>query len=374
MHVIRSESYPEPTHSLRVQCPIPRRPSLAGISSVEVLVVLAIIGLLLATTLPSIARSRDAARRLTCLNNVRNISLALTLFEQYQGRLPASGLFCDPGFGIATEYHSWAVSVLPFLEQGTLWRQWDFDKALDDEANAHLTKYYIPNYVCPSDISCSDGRDKGDQSYAVNGGFGYTTRTQAGIVDCPKSPFGLYLDLNGDGRVCTGTATDDEDRNLFKQTGLFFLENWKQGATIRHFALADVQDGLSQTFLLTENVRTGFDPHSSRSTYASSAPRLCAFYVGLPCTNGNCTRANVDYTRCNDGGFRINSGILKPEGSSPLPNSFHHGGVNMGYADGHVTFLSEAIDGAVYASLASPQGISLQGGSLAQRSVSADEY
>ncbi|HAH45517.1 MAG TPA: hypothetical protein DCM07_11810, partial [Planctomycetaceae bacterium] len=68
----------------------------------------------------------------------------------------------------------------------------------------------------------------------------------------------------------------------------------------------------------------------------------------------------------NSGSSAINAGIAKPEGSAPYPNSLHKGGVNVGYCDGHIQFLSENIDGKVYAALASPQGAALSGTSLEQ--------
>ena len=82
----------------------------------------------------------------------------------------------------------------------------------------------------------------------------------------------------------------------------------------------------------------------------------------------------MDYSLANAGKNRINSGLWTPEGRSPIPNSFHPGGVNMAYADGHVAFLKESVDGAVYAALASPQGMLLQGTPLEQPVVSDGEF
>jgi prepilin-type processing-associated H-X9-DG protein len=139
---------------------------------------------------------------------------------------------------------------------------------------------------------------------------------------------------------------------------------------VRHYTLSDVGDGLSQTFMVSENVRTGYDPDNEGSTFASPDPHLCAFYVGNPCRQAMCSAGNVDYSRCNAGSSRINSGLMSAEGASPVPNSFHEGGVNMAYADGRVSFLSETVDGAVYAALASMRGLRLQKSPLAQVIVS----
>lgn len=346
----------------------------SGFTMIELIVVMAIVAVLIALAIPAISKVRVAARRMQCVNNLRNISFALFQFEEHNHRFPASGYMFDPPVGRGGPHHSWAVSILPFIEQGNLYNQWDFDKPITDVVNKPLTQSYIPIYICPMDLSRS--KDKGsDQSYVVNGGWGFTFRTGSGVGDCPMTWRGPRLDLNGDGQTCSGTKEiDDLDRKLFKMTGLFFLENWKYGGTVRHHSMDSIKDGTSQTFLVSENVRTGYDPNHEISTFASPNPYLSAFYVGDPCQNGDCSSGNVDYSRSNAGDNKINSGLWGPEGRSPIPNSFHTGGVNMAYADGHVSLLSESIDGAVYAALASPQGILFADTPLAQNIVSGGEF
>jgi prepilin-type N-terminal cleavage/methylation domain-containing protein/prepilin-type processing-associated H-X9-DG protein len=345
-------------------------------SLIELLVVMGIIAILVAIALPAVTRSRQAARSTQCANNLHNLSLAITMFEEANRRLPASGNYFDAN-GIGAAHHSWAVSILPWVDQRPLADRWDLDKPITDPVNQPLTKAYIPVYVCPSDISRSKKRDGGDLSYVVNGGIGFTTRTGAGVPDCPIHPDRSYLDLNGNGTTCPTDPTTDgdpSDRTYFTRLGLFFLENWKAGHTERHHHLADIKDGLSQTFLITENARTGYDPQNADSGFATPNPYLCAFYIGNPCPGGQCSAGNVDYSRCNAGEWRINSGVGSPEGSSPVPNSFHEGGVFMAFADGHVVFLSEDIDGSVYAALSSPQGLLLSGTPLQQVVVSGGTF
>jgi len=121
---------------------------------------------------------------------------------------------------------------------------------------------------------------------------------------------------------------------------------------------------------VTENARAGYDPDDPRSSFASPNPYRCAFYIGNPCPGGKCSKGNVDYSLSNSAEDRINSGLWSPEGRSPVPNSFHTGGVNMAFADGHVVFMNETIDGAIYAALASPQGLTLNETPLKQVVVS----
>jgi len=327
-----------------------------GFSVLELLVVIVIIGILIALAMPAIQRARAVARRAQCVNNLRNITFALTQYDTYSERLPASGYYLDQG-GVTRPLHSWALEVLNFLDQGNLAQQWNRSKGIGGTENQPLSREYIPVFVCPDDISDTG---LGDLSYAVNGGWGYTIRTSTGVRDCARDWHGNQFDFNGDGQSCTGVAeTDELDMTLFKRLGLFFLENQQGGPTQRHYAIADIKDGTSQTFLVTENIRAGVDPATPLTSFANPDPHRSAFYVGSPCAAGACIDGQIDYSQCNAGPSRINSGLERAEGKSPVPNSMHDGGVNMAYADGHVSFLVENVDGAVYAALASPNGFLL---------------
>lgn len=346
----------------------------SGFTMIELLVVLAVITLLLALSLPAVTKAREAAKRAQCMNNLRNIALALMQFEHVYQRFPASGNFYDPPFGSGGAHHSWAIPILPFLDQSNLYQQWDLDQPFLSDQNEPLTHAYIPVYLCPADISRNEEKG-GDLSYVVNGGWGMTIRTSDGVGDCPHSINGHRLDLNGDGQTCIGdSAIDNQDRDIYKAVGLFFMENWKVGGTVRHHSVATVTDGTTQTFLVGENVRTGFDPGDSKASFAAPFPNKTSFFVGVPCRNWTCAAGNVDYSVCNAGEHRINSGLWSAEGASAVLNSFHAGGVVMSYVDGHVKFLSENIDGRTYAALASPQGASLEGGPLAQGIIAGGVY
>lgn len=343
-----------------------------GFSMVELVVVMAIIAILAALSIPAVGRARQAARKIECINNLKNIALGLTLFDLVNKRLPASGSYQVNANG-THQLHSWAVEILPHIEQANLFNQINLDRRLSDPANDALRTAQIPSYVCPLDLTRNPEKH-GDQSYAVNGGIGFTARV-GGVRDCAIDRRRAILDLNGDGNGCSGNPTlDDLDKKLFKQLGLFFLESRNNNVTQRHHSIPDVRDGTSQTFLVGENVRTGFDPDGKFRNFADPNPFRSAFYIGDPCADGRCSDGNVDYSRCNSGESRINCGLWSAEGTSPVPNSFHEGGVNMAYADGHVKFLFETIDGKVYAALSSPQGMLLDGTPLAQSIVSGEGY
>jgi len=152
--------------------------------------------------------------------------------------------------------------------------------------------------------------------------------------------------------------------------GLFFVESGGPTGTIRHHTPDSVYDGLSMTFMLAENVRTGVDPLWPHTNWANPDPHRTMFYFSASvCKSLKCSKGNVNYALANSGTQGINASLTEPEGS-PWPSSFHAGdGVNVVFADGHLRFISRAIDGGVYAALFSPQGQKLMSTALWQRLV-----
>lgn len=347
----------------------------SGVTFVELLIVLVVVTVLAALTLPAITQSRAAAIKAQCSNNMRNVTVSLVAIADQRARYPACGNFGRVNdSGPTLHFHTWVVDVLPWLEQRHISDQWDKDKPRNAPSNVSLVDSHIPVLTCPADISVSKRSEsgRGDLSYVVNGGVGFTIERSPGVHDCPVDWHSRSLDLNGNGVTCPlddALDSPNADRELFKSMGLFFNETWKWDITVRYHTPASVSDGLSQTMLVSENVRTGIDPSDSTSGWSSSSPWLTSFYIGNPCGSSPCTSSTVDYSLSNSGDDAINSGLTKPEGGSPVPNSFHLNGVNMGFCDGRVIFLNQRIEGAVYASLASPDGESLTGTPLAQPSV-----
>ncbi|QDV20510.1 hypothetical protein Pan153_51850 [Gimesia panareensis] len=338
-----------------------------GYTIIELLVVTAVISLLVALLLPAVQSARGSARRLQCLNNMRNVSLGLLQATDTANRFPACGYYGDGTPGTVGSFRSWVVDILPYIDQANIYNQWDFDEHYLKMTNGPLGDTPVPVLVCPDDFTEVPGQ--GNLTYVVNSGVGFSALI-GGVHDCPISPRSGKLDLNGNGITCNSSTEGDgtpSDRELFFQMGLFFNETWKgEIRAKRHHTMAGLTDGASNTLLISENIRTGYNPQDPLSNWASPNPYLTSFYIGTPCRGGRCDEANVDYNLANSGSSAINAGIKNPEGSSPYPNSLHKGGVNAGFCDGHIQFLSEKIDGKVYAALASPQGQALEGTPLAQ--------
>ena len=125
-----------------------------GLTIVEVLVVISILGLLLAILLPAVNSARESARRIQCANNRRQIALAVASFHGANGQLPSlynGELFKGPiPRPMHFHAHSWKTSILPFLEEQPLYESIDFKTRATDPKNAHAVNTRIQTFVCPS--------------------------------------------------------------------------------------------------------------------------------------------------------------------------------------------------------------------------------
>lgn len=104
-------------------------------------------GVLVALLLPAVQAAREAARRMQCSNNLKQVALAMHNYhDTYKSFPPAYTVDAE-----GNKLHSWRTLILPFLEQGALYDQIDLDKPWDAPENLHIAESVIPTYACPSD-------------------------------------------------------------------------------------------------------------------------------------------------------------------------------------------------------------------------------
>ncbi|MCA9262125.1 MAG: DUF1559 domain-containing protein [Planctomycetales bacterium] len=194
-----------------------------GFTLVELLVVIAIIGVLVALLLPAIQAAREAARRTSCLNNCRQIGIAVHNLHDSKGDLPPSR--------IVDGWLTWAGIILPYIEQSNLGQYVDIHALFDDQPDI-LKNTPVMTFICPSRNHDSLLSDPTKNSVGVRGDFACVSSTWFGAGDA-----GEYFD----GAIITPELIDDGDGN--NRT-----TNWKSRTTFR-----SIEDGLSNTLIISEN-------------------------------------------------------------------------------------------------------------------------
>src|ERR1017187_5832340 len=130
----------------------PRRRSLRGFTLIELLVVIAIIAVLIALLLPAVQAAREAARRAQCINNLKQLGLSVHNYHQQQNCLPASFMFLGPTLDMGWGWNaSWAVFMLPNVEQNPLSTAYNFSVAANDLINTTVTYSALVSFSCPSE-------------------------------------------------------------------------------------------------------------------------------------------------------------------------------------------------------------------------------
>ena len=315
-----------------------------GFTLVELLVVIAIIGILIGMLLPAVQAVREAARRIQCANNQRQIALAVLDFESANQTFPAgrNGLEApqtDPHQLLAPDVRSsngtsFLVTILPFIEQQnafdnchvqelTLWgagsgdlgSPWDFDNtSIENQQALAVITTRMPAYVCPSDDS---------EEFATSSGVEAATGSYAGCAGSHVTGGSYSPTLNG-------------TEVKYLNNGMLVYANTVD--------IGAVADGTTNTILVGETVEAEHPTQLniwSLNTHGSSTHRM--------------TVTPINFAVGVDPGI-AGSFFQLPDGSNPRNGGFgsrHQGGANFGYVDGHVIFINENVDSDIYLLLGS---------------------
>jgi prepilin-type N-terminal cleavage/methylation domain-containing protein len=293
--------------------------SKRGFTLVELLVVIAIIGILIGMLLPAVQQVREAARRITCANNLRQIGLAMMNYESAYQKFPPGGIWVGPdklprgnragrGSGWA-----WSTFILPFMEQNNIYDGLVLPARMSEEPNRTLVASLIPSVVCPS-------ASNQPSHFKIGNG------SEAFAMHDPGITATNYV-------ACAGAfvAGAYYDRPSDRKNGIY-AEDSKTG-------FGDIPDGSSNTILTGEAIYYGIG--QSRGAPGS--------FFWDPRWFGSCRHNAGGRADAPEALFRIGQRRINPpsfSSNSVKRNAFgsnHPGGATFGLADGSVHFVNESI-------------------------------
>lgn len=328
-----------------------RRHSPRAFTLIELLVVIAIIAVLIALLLPAVQAAREAARRMQCVNNLKQLGLAVANYEGSVGSLPPSVVVAKNGTGFWS--NGWSVNgrLLPYLEQGSAYNSTNFTLAYSTPDNTTVSQLVLSAFICPSEI-------RPDPKVTATARYGVAN----------------YNWNVGDWYVFGGIGVGAQGRGAF-------------GAN-RSRTLAEFTDGLSNTVLASEvktyqSVLTKCTLSSVQEPSSIPSPTADPYAAVPEYKSGGCTLNANGHAEWVDGaaletGFTTawppNKSILGgptmvdvdivsvgeksggPTYAAITSRSYHSGGVNSLFGDGSVHFIKSSVSGVTWRALGSVNG------------------
>jgi len=309
---------------------IPRPTSAAcggrlAFTLVELLVVITIIGILIALLLPAVQSAREAARRTQCINNLKQIGLAMHMHHEQNGVFPVGHFWPQSNGGDEGGAEStWVTYLLPYLEQGPLYDDIEWTRGfghanVEDHPNIQVTRVTLPMFQCPSGPKAKPLMYDGREGHAR----------------------GSYLANNGIGPMAESDLDDDPPAR--QQPGVFYINSQTR--------VADIRDGTSNTAFVSETALT-----------TDRELRGVLHYPEGPLYHHNHTPNSTvdDEVRTGWCVDRPEAPCIEtfsnwnPRSLTHTARSYHPGGVSLLLGDGSVRFVTESTSLNTWQALCTP--------------------
>ncbi len=296
---------------------ISKRPlnSRSGFTLVELLVVIAIIGILIGMLLPAVQQVREAARRIQCANNVRQLSLAVLNYESAHMNFPAGWTAVGEDASTGDAFFpgwAWSAELLPFIEQQNVSNLIDFEVPLTDAVNEPVQTAVIETFLCPSDpdptildfgVALTSG--------PVGGGSSLRNPLQTDGLNLARSNYsGVFGNL-------------DFEEDPFRGNGTFFGNSG--------ISFQQIRDGSSNTIIIGER----------RNDLGAIT------WLGLV--------QGIDEPFARIVGATDHSPNDREDGFEDF-RSYHPGGINVALGDGSTQFINDSISEPIFQALGSRAG------------------
>jgi prepilin-type N-terminal cleavage/methylation domain-containing protein/prepilin-type processing-associated H-X9-DG protein len=345
-----------------------------GFTLIELLVVISIIAVLIALLLPAVQGAREAARRIQCTNNLKQIGLALANYESAVGALPPHGT--NSPSGANWNDFSMKARLLPFMEQLPIWNALNQTSYFNSAQNPTAGANRIATFLCPSENNkihrsgdSYNGLDFGDGNYYNN--LGTLLSLNGGTFDGPAylmgSPFGGTVTLSRITDGLSNTAIFSENvlgnsSTTSSSPGSLWILPFQITATLPASPnLGSMGANLRSVSQLCQSATSLSKFATQGFSWASSGTGEGGGYTHVNTPNlRNCWGSNQESNSPN--AFRGNQYQFV---SLMTAKSNHPGGVNMLFLDGSVKFIKNTIDAGTYGAIGT-----MAGGEI----VSADSY
>jgi len=351
-----------------------------GFTLIELFVVIAIIAILIGLLLPAVQKVREAANRMKCSNNLKQMSLAAFNYESANGYFPPyqhSKYFATGSPSLATSLGSIQALILPYVEQANKYAlfNFDYDVNSDSRINTSITPATIfqvnqaariqdvPIYLCPSDPSKQTyqtyGVAAGRNSYhGCSGGTSYIRDSQAGGVF--TNPFTGNSEMQGNpiSSIIDGTS----NTALFSEVMRSRETNSSTGSGIRDnitvILNASISNAQSYDGTVIPQCIDGSGWTASIKyvghQYYRAIPSNSHYSHTLPPNWNRKVTSGVQHYSC--GAYNGDSGGTYPWNMHISASSYHSGGVNVAFADGSVRFIRDSIDFPTWRALGTRDG------------------